>query len=197
MNRRFISQLAAEQRALKLFNRYYSSSFNARLNLLQHGNSKRLLMLTRRSVLDEKSLLPPIYFGSSLFHSQTSVLRKDPESNAEKMSNLLKENIMKPDEPEKKKPVTTTTTTTTTTPLAEGASAEVKADEKLAVDTAKPKEVKPRLTLWQKIVAECKHYYHGFKLLYFETKIAWRLFKQVLNGHTLTRRERKQVNIFS
>jgi hypothetical protein len=45
----------------------------------------------------------------------------------------------------------------------------------------------------QRIVHELKHYYNGCKLLYTETKIAFRLFYQVLNGHVLTRRERKQV----
>jgi LETM1 and EF-hand domain-containing protein 1 len=42
-------------------------------------------------------------------------------------------------------------------------------------------------------VHELKHYYNGFKLLFIETKIAFRLLRQVLNGHTLTRRERRQV----
>ena len=51
-----------------------------------------------------------------------------------------------------------------------------------------------RKSLWQKIVHELKHYYNGFKLLFIETKIAFRLLRQVLNGHTLTRRERKQVS---
>ena len=59
-------------------------------------------------------------------------------------------------------------------------------DQKLSAETQ-------RLTLWQRVVKELKHYYHGFKLLYFESKIAFRLLGQVLNGHTLTRRERKQV----
>jgi LETM1 and EF-hand domain-containing protein 1 len=49
-----------------------------------------------------------------------------------------------------------------------------------------------RPTLWQRIVKELKHYYDGFKLLGFETKIAFGLLKKVLAGHTLTRRERKQ-----
>lgn len=51
-----------------------------------------------------------------------------------------------------------------------------------------------RKSLWQRIVHELKHYYNGFKLLFIETKIAFRLLRQVLNGHNLTRRERKQVS---
>lgn len=50
-----------------------------------------------------------------------------------------------------------------------------------------------RLTLWQRIVKEIKHYSDGFKLLYFETKIAYGLLKKVIRGETLSRRERRQV----
>lgn len=39
-----------------------------------------------------------------------------------------------------------------------------------------------RLSLWGRIVKECKHYYNGFKLLYLETKIALRLLRHVLEG---------------
>ncbi|CAF0784652.1 unnamed protein product [Didymodactylos carnosus] len=49
-----------------------------------------------------------------------------------------------------------------------------------------------RKTLWGKIWSELKHYYNGFKLLFIETRIAFRLLKQVLSGHSLTRRERRQ-----
>ncbi len=40
----------------------------------------------------------------------------------------------------------------------------------------------PRLSLWGRIVKELKHYYNGFKLLFLETRIAFRLMKQVLKG---------------
>jgi LETM1 and EF-hand domain-containing protein 1 len=51
-----------------------------------------------------------------------------------------------------------------------------------------------RKSLLQRIIHELKHYYNGSKLLFIETKIAFRLLREVLNGHTLTRRERKQVS---
>ena len=41
--------------------------------------------------------------------------------------------------------------------------------------------------------AECRHYWNGTKLLYAEIKIAASLTRQVLNGHELTRRERKAL----
>ncbi|XP_065316673.1 mitochondrial proton/calcium exchanger protein-like isoform X1 [Gordionus sp. m RMFG-2023] len=46
--------------------------------------------------------------------------------------------------------------------------------------------------MWEKVKHEILHYYHGFRLLGLEIKVSSGLLWQVLNGHTLTRRERKQ-----
>jgi len=70
----------------------------------------------------------------------------------------------------------------------------VQSDTSLAT-TATDLPVVKRKSIWERIVHELKHYYNGFKLLFIETKIAFRLLRQVLSGHTLTRRERIQVNI--
>lgn len=48
-------------------------------------------------------------------------------------------------------------------------------------------------TLRQWVVDEVKHYYHGFRLLWIDTTIAGRMLWRVLNGHPLSRRERRQV----
>lgn len=50
-----------------------------------------------------------------------------------------------------------------------------------------------RRTLRQRVVDEIKHYYHGFRLLWIDTTIAGRMLWRVLNGHPLSRRERRQV----
>ncbi|XP_066476185.1 mitochondrial proton/calcium exchanger protein isoform X1 [Tiliqua scincoides] len=47
-------------------------------------------------------------------------------------------------------------------------------------------------SLGQRIVDELKHYYHGFRLLWIDTKIAARMLWRVLHGSTLSRRERRQ-----
>ncbi|KAL6105916.1 letm1 [Pungitius sinensis] len=47
-------------------------------------------------------------------------------------------------------------------------------------------------TLRQWVVDEVKHYYHGFRLLWIDTTIAGRMLWRVLNGHPLSRRERRQ-----
>jgi hypothetical protein len=64
-----------------------------------------------------------------------------------------------------------------------------------SLDTTTPAEsiVVKRNSIRERLAHELKHYYNGFKLLFIETKIAFRLLRQVLNGRTLTRRERKQV----
>lgn len=50
-----------------------------------------------------------------------------------------------------------------------------------------------RRTLRQRVIDEIKHYYHGFRLLWIDTTIAGRMLWRVLNGHPLSRRERRQV----
>ncbi|KAG8013081.1 Mitochondrial proton/calcium exchanger protein, partial [Nibea albiflora] len=47
-------------------------------------------------------------------------------------------------------------------------------------------------TLRQWVIDEVKHYYHGFRLLWIDTTIAGRMLWRVLNGHPLSRRERRQ-----
>nr|XP_020032876.1 LETM1 and EF-hand domain-containing protein 1, mitochondrial [Castor canadensis] len=55
-----------------------------------------------------------------------------------------------------------------------------------------PAKVVVKKSLGQKVLDELKHYYHGFRLLWIDTKIAARTLWRILNGHTLTRRERRQ-----
>ncbi|XP_039709841.1 LETM1 domain-containing protein LETM2, mitochondrial isoform X1 [Pteropus medius] len=45
----------------------------------------------------------------------------------------------------------------------------------------------------QKIVDELKHYYHGFSLLWIDTKVAARMVWKLLHGQVLTRRERRRL----
>lgn len=51
----------------------------------------------------------------------------------------------------------------------------------------------PRKSLGQKVLDELKHYYHGFRLLGIDTKIAGRMVWRLLHGQQLTRRERRRV----
>ena len=49
------------------------------------------------------------------------------------------------------------------------------------------------IRIWIKIKKELKHYYNGFKLFFFETKISLKLLRKITNGDALTRREKKQL----
>jgi LETM1 and EF-hand domain-containing protein 1 len=74
--------------------------------------------------------------------------------------------------------------------------AEVAAEK---VETAVKKNDKPKKGLparaWAKVKEEASHYWHGTKLLGQEIKISAKLQYKVLQGQTLTRRERRQVSI--
>ena len=71
-----------------------------------------------------------------------------------------------------------------------------KVDRSLVQPQMKSGEVveKPvKKSLMERFIHEVKHYYNGFRLLYLDVKIAARLLFSVLNGKSLSRRERKQV----
>ncbi|XP_059963016.1 mitochondrial proton/calcium exchanger protein isoform X2 [Mesoplodon densirostris] len=55
-----------------------------------------------------------------------------------------------------------------------------------------PAEAAVRKPLGQRVLDELKHYYHGFRLLWIDAKIAARMLWRILHGHSLTRRERRQ-----
>jgi LETM1 and EF-hand domain-containing protein 1, mitochondrial len=61
-----------------------------------------------------------------------------------------------------------------------------------ATKSVKPTE--PVLSrVWDKVKHEAQHYWHGSKLLAKEVRISARLQRKILQGETLTRRERRQV----
>ena len=58
--------------------------------------------------------------------------------------------------------------------------------------TKKEKEEK-KLTIWQKVKKEARHYWDGTKLLAVEVRISWRLALKMAAGYELTRRENRQL----
>lgn len=72
------------------------------------------------------------------------------------------------------------------------------AAEKVEKELATKKEEKPKGTAvsraWATVKKEASHYWHGTKLLGQEIKISAKLQWKVLQGATLTRRERRQVS---
>lgn len=53
-------------------------------------------------------------------------------------------------------------------------------------------EVQKR-SLKKKIIDECKHYYHGFRLLFMDFRISSRYVRKLLKGEQLSRREKQQL----
>lgn len=58
---------------------------------------------------------------------------------------------------------------------------------------AKKEEEKKKLTMWEKVKKEARHYWDGSKLLVAEVKISWRLALKMAAGYELTRRENRQL----
>lgn len=137
--------------------------FNSSRSVSLINNNKLVSPLLRSN---QNENVVAILSVNRTFYIQSGPCLKDPESKVEKTSNLLKDKLIG-DESKKR------------------VSAGVKEEQSSQLDV-------PRPTLYDKIVKEIKHYYNGFKLLFLETRITFRLLKHVLEGNTLTRRERRQ-----
>ena len=55
------------------------------------------------------------------------------------------------------------------------------------------KKVSAKPSLWVRIKEETLHYYHGFKLFFYEVKISTKLTGKILRGNSLTRREKRHL----
>lgn len=148
------------------------ASYNARkISLFKNNNlvsqtNKPPNLVKNDFILPLSSSIREINIGSP------GPYRKDAESKVEKTSHLLKDKMIGPEG----------------TKQTEG---DIQT-EKTIVNKNQKEIAIPRPTLGDRIIKEVKHYYNGFKLLFLETRICLRLLNMVLNGHTLTRRERKQ-----
>lgn len=68
-----------------------------------------------------------------------------------------------------------------------------KAKDQSSAET-KPLEVVSRKSIKQKIVDECLHYYHGFRLLFIDISVSAKLLFRIVRGNQLTRREHNLVS---
>lgn len=57
----------------------------------------------------------------------------------------------------------------------------------------KSTSVAPKRSLGKRIIDEIIHYYHGFRLLFIDIRIATRIIWKLLNYHDISRREHKQL----
>ena len=61
------------------------------------------------------------------------------------------------------------------------------------VKVEQTKEAAPKRGIWDKVVAEAKHYYSGFKLLFLDVKVSSKIVYRIAQGKTLSRRENRQL----
>ena len=117
-----------------------------------------------------------------LLHT-TAVGQREPESKVEETLEALKDSVKK----------------TSAADVSEKVAAETAVPPKVAPieDFPPPVAITPekKKSLWVRFKAEMVHYYHGFRLLFIDIRVAVRLIWQVLNGRTLVRRERQQVSL--
>lgn len=67
---------------------------------------------------------------------------------------------------------------------------DVKTEKPVVPDAKNPPA---KLTLWQKVKKEAKHYWDGTKLLGYEVKVSTKLALKLFAGHKLSRREDRQL----
>jgi len=64
---------------------------------------------------------------------------------------------------------------------------------KVSVEKKASKEVQVKKSLGERVMAELKHYYSGFKLLFLDVKISSKIIWKTVHGKTLSRRENRQL----
>ena len=63
----------------------------------------------------------------------------------------------------------------------------------MKIKVEQKKEAAPKRTVWEKVVAEAKHYYSGFKLLFLDVKVSSGIIWKIAQGKHLSRRENRQL----
>jgi len=67
-------------------------------------------------------------------------------------------------------------------------------DLAVKVNVEQQKKISPdQRSMWEKVVAEAKHFYSGFKLLFLDVKVSTKIIWRIANGKTLSRRENRQL----
>ena len=148
---------------------------------------QRASLLDRRyltfSLLERNS--HGLWTPSSRFYT-TSAIRfadREPSSKVEQTVNALKEEVE-----QHKKPSTSSTVSTGQGDIGIDVTAG-KVDEKKVSSVESP----PKRPLMKRVWDEMVHYYHGFRLLFIDVRIASRLVYKSLNGEDLSRREYRQL----
>lgn len=114
---------------------------------------------------------PQALYQHRQFHSSQILYDKEPSSKVEQTVNALKEEALKKEE---------------------GKVTDSVFKPREQVKTVSVAEV-PKRSLSKRVWDEIVHYYHGFRLLFIDIKIATRLLFKSMSGSDLSRREYRQL----
>ena len=129
-------------------------------------------------------------------HTGTRLCEESKSKAEETVKALIeeaKEKLAEKDKPETKPKIEKTTVEEQVIQALKAPRDVPKPDPLAATITEEPK---PKLPLRQRFINEVKHYYNGFRLLFIDIKVCTRHLWRLLNGKSLTRRERRQVGTF-
>lgn len=143
--------------------------------------------VTRHSTLNRSSAITA---AGSLISSRRGYATTSEKSKDSEETRGSKPAHPNPTSPDENSPsVSSTTSSSSSTPSAESTKSHVPSTK------SSEEPPKPFLTrAWAKVKHEANHYWDGSKLLVSEVRISARLVRRLLNGKSLTRRERRQVS---
>ncbi|KFA60383.1 hypothetical protein S40285_07685 [Stachybotrys chlorohalonatus IBT 40285] len=152
----------------------------------------------RQSQIPALALLVPVRYMATEHHrSDTQATSPPPGFNIEQAKKpLAKDSSAASSKDESSATGKTGTSQQPDTTQAEASMTELATKKEELHDrqevTKKEKEEK-KLTTWEKVKKEARHYWDGSKLLAAEIRISWKLALKMAAGYELTRRENKQL----
>lgn len=190
---------------------YPQSSFNSSNPNFHEGISYSLsqentyysLVNTSHELLVTESDHSNQFMSRRFFHTTTSMFDSKPSSQVEVTVNALKEKAKEKqnaaaaaaDAAEDSSVVSASTSTVTDHKSESFTPTQSELIHKAVAETAPPPVVVEKKSLWVRFKEEVVHYYHGFRLLFIDTKIGIKYCYRILNGDKLSRREHRQVCI--
>ena len=130
-------------------------------------------------------------YNIRLLHTSSSHLKSStPSSQVEITVNALKEKA----EASKQGKVLSTAEAKTPPPVVASSTVTEAVTPAQTPASSSDAAVVAKKSLWVRVKEEVLHYYHGFRLLFIDTKICAKYCYRVLNGEKLSRREHRQVS---
>ena len=156
----------------------FSNNFISHLSCLNNINvTNRRLYQTSRAHYDSRP--------SSQVEVTVNALKEKAEASKQEKEDSVKTTSGVESVVSEKTQVSTTTVTSS--------ALESKPATVPAARVTEEKKVIAKRSLWTRVKEEIVHYYHGFRLLFIDTRICIKYCYRILNGDKLSRREHRQV----